>query len=795
MGRRLWDPTTGGQVGQPLAGHTGPVRALASAPAPDGRVLLASAGEDGTVRLWDPTTGGRLGQPLAGHAGRVWALAAVPGPDGRTLLASAAGNEVLVRPLLMRHRPLFLGAGDGASRRDLLGRGHLVDVLVDLLSGGAAVTVEPPSVVAVEGRWGAGKSSVLLQVQERLARADRAASREDQRDFGRLRLSAGAAARMLSAGQRPAENASEDTPAAESAKTGTPGDVGPGQSSPVSRRRVVATFNPWAHQTADQVWAGLARSVIDAAGRALYGPDDAARERYWFTRNLLRVDRRELHRLLWRRMRSPLLAIATVALLLPLAVQLATRDSRVTVFGERIPSGLLAAAFPALLLVAGLLHTAGRYFFARASSFLPGMLFTGPVLSGALAQTDTAREPALQDPLYRSRSGYLYLVQHDVRALLDDLDAAGGELVMFVDDLDRCTPATTAQVLEAINLFLSEEFPRARFVIGLDPEVVAAHIDRTYSDLLATPGIALPGDRTPGWTFLRKLIQLPVMLPAIPDDGIDRLLDDVLQPATPARTPPPGPTAPPASPVDPPTPPDQDLRQPQAEPDPPSTQLNPPAATPQDADPTAATTQTGSPRTGTPTTSPAATPEDAGPPTPTRTAAAPTPAATAAPIAVPTRSAASEAAIQATLERHPEVRRLLRERLLAQPERSARDTKRLLTLWQFYARLLEKADPLDDDGQLVDRALDLVIVAELITRWPAHQTAFRRHHPARTTTAFAVGDPPPERGLDLLAAATEDDVAWSRAEAAVLACPVDGLRHILHTYDGPDVAALYGRLT
>ena len=31
------------------------------------------------------------------------------------------------------------------------------------------------------------------------------------------------------------------------------------------------------------------------------------------------------------------------------------------------------------------------------------MLFTGPALSGATAQTDTAREPALQDPPYLSR--------------------------------------------------------------------------------------------------------------------------------------------------------------------------------------------------------------------------------------------------------------------------------------------------------------------------------------------------------------------------------------------------------
>jgi WD40 repeat protein len=72
------------------------VRALAAVPLRDGRALLASGGDDGTVRLWDPATGQPAGPPLEGHTGSVRALAAVPLRDGRTVLASG-GDDPTVR--------------------------------------------------------------------------------------------------------------------------------------------------------------------------------------------------------------------------------------------------------------------------------------------------------------------------------------------------------------------------------------------------------------------------------------------------------------------------------------------------------------------------------------------------------------------------------------------------------------------------------------------------------------------------------------------------------------------------
>jgi len=122
----------------------------------------------------------------------------------------------------------------------------------------------------------------------------------------------------------------------------------------------------------------------------------------------------------------------------------------------------------------------------------------------------------IREPDYTTEAGFLHLFHRDMKLILE---AAGvteeKPLVIFVDDLDRCTFGTVAEVVEGLNLFLAGQFPHCIFVIGMEPTLVAAQLAVAYRDLFAT----LSDDDSAaariryGWRFLEKMVQLPVALP------------------------------------------------------------------------------------------------------------------------------------------------------------------------------------------------------------------------------------------------------------------------------------------
>ena len=105
-----------------------------------------------------------------------------------------------------------------------------------------------------------------------------------------------------------------------------------------------------------------------------------------------------------------------------------------------------------------------------------------------------------------SAAEQMHAFREEFKELLEEADI--DRLVVLVDDLDRCLPATSIETLEAIRLFLF--VPRAAFVIAADEGMIEYAVRQHFPDLPVATGPA-----TYARNYLEKLIQVPFRLPTL----------------------------------------------------------------------------------------------------------------------------------------------------------------------------------------------------------------------------------------------------------------------------------------
>eukprot|EP01042_Synura_sphagnicola_P000504 gene504-537_t len=81
-------------------------------------------------------------------------------------------------------------------------------------------------------------------------------------------------------------------------------------------------------------------------------------------------------------------------------------------------------------------------------------------------------------------------------------------LVIFVDDLDRCPPDKVVQVLQALIL-LSEKSPFV-FFLAVDPRIIVAAVESQDQGMYTTAGVN-------GYEYLDKIVQIPFTIPMMCD--------------------------------------------------------------------------------------------------------------------------------------------------------------------------------------------------------------------------------------------------------------------------------------
>ena len=262
----------------------------------------------------------------------------------------------------------------------------------------------------------------------------------------------------------------------------------------IDARRTTIWFNAWKYQSGEQLWAGLAHAILTQVSERL---TPLARDRLWASIQLRRVSHDEVRRRLYKHV---------AVRLVPYAIALLVAAVVVLVLGLVQPSWV-----PGATLLSG------------ATIIAAGL---GRVIRAGWEEVSNATPELVQAPNYESRLGFLHLVDTDMRRILDVAGATPERpFVVFVDDLDRCSYTTVAQVIEALNVFLAGDYRNCIFVIAMEPDLVAAQIHVAYESLFNRLEEE-HGDL--GWRFLEKMVQLPLALPEPGDQQVERFLDSIL---------------------------------------------------------------------------------------------------------------------------------------------------------------------------------------------------------------------------------------------------------------------------
>lgn len=257
-------------------------------------------------------------------------------------------------------------------------------------------------------------------------------------------------------------------------------------------------FNPWRYQSSEQIWAGMAHAIITQLAAKLRPLEQ---ERFWFQLRLSRIDshsiRRDIHSIILEKL-IPSILLMVLAIL---------SFSLVLVFKWDITFG-----YP-----------------------ISGILSAISVFTGINSYKNTLNQKVegkfskyISEPNYEGRLGLFHEINKDLENVFKKL--VKKDAVIFIDDLDRCSPKIVSEVFEAINMLLNSPFGKnCYFVIGMDAHMVAASLDVEYANLQGKFKVIEERLGSIGWYFLDKFIQLPFFIPVMSPEKQKMYLSELFE--------------------------------------------------------------------------------------------------------------------------------------------------------------------------------------------------------------------------------------------------------------------------
>ena len=269
-------------------------------------------------------------------------------------------------------------------------------------------------------------------------------------------------------------------------------------------------FNAWKFDQEEQLGAAFAFTVMDQI-KQKYGP--IGRIIFWFRLTFRRFSMMLAIWYILKQVALPLLLIIIVWL-----YGFYSKQSAGHPLGIPLPNGSLVSVL---------------------ASLIQPVLVIGALISVFDVVAKIIKDPfqipikdIFDSPNYQEKLGFIGRLEDDFSSLVllatrPVLGWKPQKLVVFIDDLDRCKPPKSADIIEAINLFLDSE--RCVFVIGLDTNAVVASIETKYKELIEKMRRESTSAVTPGRFFLDKIIQVPFHIPPPTKSKIKSLVDTIIR--------------------------------------------------------------------------------------------------------------------------------------------------------------------------------------------------------------------------------------------------------------------------
>ncbi|MAG37489.1 MAG: hypothetical protein CL878_14735 [Dehalococcoidia bacterium] len=283
-------------------------------------------------------------------------------------------------------------------------------------------------------------------------------------------------------------------------------------SQRLSRRCETVWINPWQYEDSAAMWAAMTRALYEYAQHD-YAGGPIARLKFRLALGLeirknpspswLLIARKLGARWLASRGGQVVTILAGVVTALIALIPVSGTDS--TPQAQEAISSVTDTILEALKSIPGL----GAGLAAILGPFLLQAKGLRQPFSFDLRRY-TSTSDNLQGPAYSADAG------DDIARLIELLAPTDSDaLVIFIDDLDRCSPKRVVETVEAINLmFGGAGDTNTVFILGMDTDMVAASIRVAYRDMVEELDRRQNRAATDyGFRFLAKAVQLSFGIP------------------------------------------------------------------------------------------------------------------------------------------------------------------------------------------------------------------------------------------------------------------------------------------